>query len=149
MPYSKDERLLSKERDAARAREVGFCAFQADFRAVAQARRAALPKGLAKGEAKAKAKAAAKAVLDKVQLAMASQRDARLLLPPGAFVWKARRASTWYTRLPPLGSHSRCVTKPHALHYVLCRVWEDWCLLHGETMASAPVTGHAALAAEL
>ena len=146
---SKDERLLSKERDAARIREVAFCAFEADFRAAAQARRAALPKGLAKGKAKAKAKAAAKAVLGKVQLAMASQRDARLLLPPGAFVWKARRTSTWYTRLPPLGSHSRCVTKPHALHHVLCRIWEDWCLLHGETLASAPVTGYEANATDL
>lgn len=136
-----DERLIRKEQKDLRKKGMELNSFEAEFRQAARAR----TQGASSGSGSRKKRKVAKKDLkrlDKERLAMASQSEAKVLLPPGAFLWKARATSAWYARLPPLGSHSRTVAKADALFWVICRVWEDYCLLEGIDIGEAPIEGY-------
>lgn len=135
-----DERLIKKEQRSIASQVREFNSFEEDFK-VAATKRAKANKSKAKASRKRGSNEPSVRRLDKVALSMASQAEAKQFMPEGGFLWKARATSSWYSRVPPLKSHSRTVSKPDALYWVICKAWQDWCLLRGVALAEAPVEG--------
>jgi hypothetical protein len=71
------------------------------------------------------------------------QKEAKGYTPPGtgSCLWRSTADSAWHCRIRWLPEHSRTVRKPNALHWVLCRAWEDWALLEGVALAALPIDG--------
>lgn len=135
-----DERLIKTEQRAIKQRASDFNSFEEDFK-VAARKRAADNKKRAKDNRKRQKTGQVSIRIDKKALSMASQAQAKAYMPPGGFLWKARATSSWYSRVPPLSSHSRTTTKADALLWVIVRAWQDWCLLNGVDLKDAPIEG--------
>lgn len=69
---------------------------------------------------------------------------AKLLTPPGSFVWRNLVSGAWLGRMPPFGEHSRSWTtygERGALIMFLKMIWTVWCLLHAEPLQVVPIEG--------
>ena len=60
----------------------------------------------------------------------------------GIYLWKCRSSAAWKTSVCGLKEHSRTVSKPNALFWVVCRAWEDWAWLEGRDEQDIPVLGY-------
>ena len=133
-----DQRLVDKEQKDLQAKAAEMPAFEVEFRQASRARHAA---GTSAGGASSSG-SKTKTKLNREKLAMADHAAAKPLMPPCSYLWKSRATSSWSCRVPPFTVHCRTVAKPDALHWVICRAWEDYCLLRGIEMHEAPVEGY-------
>jgi len=120
--FDKEQKRVSEENDD---NDVFTCQFKAKAKALRE--KAAGDKKDAKG----KKPAVRKVALARAMVDMVDQSEAKKLMPPVGNLWKSRADCAWHVHVEPFGEHSRTVRKPHALHWVLCRAWEDFALLDG------------------
>ena len=74
------------------------------------------------------------------------QKDAKLLLPPGAFIWRGYKRLEWNGDLKPFaivsGKDRDFATPKEACMYVIKKLWDCHYVLHPELdQASCPVEG--------
>ena len=68
--------------------------------------------------------------------------QAKMLCPPGAFVWRSLTEGQWLGRLPPLGEHSRSWRRygERAACVLILRIlWTEYCELRGAPLSSVPI----------
>lgn len=71
-----------------------------------------------------------------------TQASVKVLTPPGAHIWVARREGQWCGRLPPFRSHSRAWAKHGqrgACIAVLQALWLDHCDMHSTPIQDVPI----------
>ena len=74
-----------------------------------------------------------------------SQKQLKPLCPPGAYIWVARRASAWMTRLPPFKEYPapwrHYESEEAAAFDALADAWKKYLELEGLPMSACPISG--------
>lgn len=146
----KDDRdELAKLRDASTAKEAEQRTFKTMYRERKQVLQAAKgvqrpSKGSSSGSGRGGRSSARSSNSARKPFVLKGDEAAKAFLPPGAFVWRAWRSSSWIGRVPPNATHTRSWHEhghAGALQLVLHCLWDDWLADAGQTRAECPISG--------
>ena len=145
-----DEELVKKEKVKLKSAVEADAEFEGQWRSKRETARSKLP-GSAKAKAQKSSKGSSSSSASKtgpsvlpLSMDMMDQNKVKTYMPSTGFIWKARGAGCWNSKVPPFGACSRSISKHgenEALRLVIASAWHDYCLNEGIPFQSCPMGG--------